>query len=399
MGLNHSPNTLTNGLVVSIDSANTIKSWKGQPTTNLVQSPTEFTTANWDYTTFGVTATANAATAPDGNQTADLMVNSGLATCLFFQGLATATVGTGVQTCTIYAKAYTGSYFTFNCYYSSDTEVNINFYPSRGICDAGGTISYVGNGWYRCTIQVPARVGAGTTFFYRIWPGGRGLTNTLGFYFWGAQMESLSYATPFVDGTRGNTQALLDMVDGNTITATSLTYASDNTFSFNGSSNYVTCSDLGTLPAQGTISIWFNSSSVINYRGLLCTKIDGLDSGIRIEQAGSGNLQAYIGNDANVSSALVFGTVSAGAWYRVDLTWNTATNSVAGYLNGVQGFSTTNTFWPTTIPSLTIGNAYSTAIGYRYFSGNISQLSVYSVRLTPDEVLQNFNALRGRYGV
>jgi hypothetical protein len=377
---------------------NTYKSWQGQPVTNYVVNPTNFTGASWDFTTFSVSATVNAITAPDGNATADLMVNSGVTTCLFFQTLPTSSVGTGVQTCSIYAKAYTASYFTFNCFYNGDTEVNINFYISRGICDAGGTIEYVGNGWYRCTIQVPARVGAGTSLSYRIWPGGRNLTNTLGFYFWGAQVDQLSYATPFIDGTRSSTQAWIDMVRRNTITVNSLTYSSDNTFSFNGTSNYVSCGNLGNLPSQGTISIWFNSSSVSNYRTIACTQFDGLDAGIRIEQTGAGTVRAYIGDGTNLSSALSFGTIAAGSWHKVDLTWNTAANTVAGYLDGVQGFSTSNSIWPSTIPSLTLGVGYSSAIAYRYFQGNIFQLSVYNTRLTADEVLINYNALRTRFG-
>jgi hypothetical protein len=44
-------------------------------------------------------------------------------------------------------------------------------------------------------------------------------------------------ASPFVSGTRSNTQAIRDLTNNNTITATSLSYANDGTFSFNGSSD------------------------------------------------------------------------------------------------------------------------------------------------------------------
>jgi hypothetical protein len=46
------------------------------------------------------------------------------------------------------------------------------------------------------------------------------------------QVEPGSFATPFINGTRSNTQALLDLTNNSTITATSLTYASDGSFSF-----------------------------------------------------------------------------------------------------------------------------------------------------------------------
>jgi hypothetical protein len=34
-----------------------------------------------------------------------------------------------------------------------------------------------------------------------------------------------------------------------------------------------------------------------------------------------------------------------------------------------------------------------------YFSGNLAQISIYNKELTATEVQQNFEALRGRYGL
>jgi hypothetical protein len=51
-------------------------------------------------------------------------------------------------------------------------------------------------------------------------------------------------ASTFTTGSRSNTEALLDMSRKTTVTASSLTYTNNNTFSFNGTSNYL------TLPAS-----------------------------------------------------------------------------------------------------------------------------------------------------
>lgn len=160
---------------------------------NLLTFSEDFTNAAWSiFNTNSVVVTGNSTTAPNGASTADLIVNNNQATSLIFQTLATATIGTGNQVCSVYAKQYLGNTtgFTFNCYYVGDTEVNINFYLDTGTSDAGGNIVSVGNGWYRCSIRVPARTGAGTSFVWRIWPGGRGLQNTSGYYFWGAQISN-----------------------------------------------------------------------------------------------------------------------------------------------------------------------------------------------------------------
>ena len=45
---------------------------------------------------------------------------------------------------------------------------------------------------------------------------------------------------------------------------------------------------------------------------------------------------------------------------------------------------------------LTLGYGYSTA---QVFSGIIAQVSVYNRALTASEIQQNFNALRGRFGI
>jgi hypothetical protein len=51
----------------------------------------------------------------------------------------------------------------------------------------------------------------------------------------------------FVNGTRPNTESIEDLTNNNTITATSLTYASYGTFSFNGSTDQLV---VGAIPGS-----------------------------------------------------------------------------------------------------------------------------------------------------
>jgi hypothetical protein len=47
-----------------------------------------------------------------------------------------------------------------------------------------------------------------------------------------------------------------------------------------------------------------------------------------------------------------------------------------------------------------IGRAnYSGGAGSRFFIGNISQVSIYNRALTAQEIQQNYNATRGRFGL
>lgn len=198
----------------------------------------------------------------------------------------------------------------------------------------------------------------------------------------------------------GTGTAWNDIVGGFNGTLSTPAYSDEagGSFSFNGTSDRVSCGNLGSFTTEGTISLWFNSASVANYRTLFCTKFDGLNSGIRIEQQGSGALVGYAGDDdVNVSGALSFGSITAGAWYKVDIAWSTASNKISGYLNGVQAFSTSNTHWPASIPSLTVGVGYLSSLSYRWFQGSIAQLMVYDRALVSEETLTNYNSMIARF--
>jgi hypothetical protein len=213
------------------------------------------------------------------------------------------------------------------------------------------------------------------------------------------QFEQNSYGSQFVMGTRSNTQAIVDLTGNNTLTATSLTYASDNTFSFNGTSNYISCGNLGTFYPQGTVSFWMNAATITNYPNPFATHFQGSNAGIRFEESVLGNnFGVVIGNDAGTySSHLYIATgMTANTWYNITLTWIVGSNIVVGYLNGVQVFNEAQTLWATTMPSVTIGNGFSAT---RYWNGKISATQIYNRALSAAEVSQNFQALRGRYGL
>ena len=87
-------------------------------------------------------------------------------------------------------------------------------------------------------------------------------------------------------------------------------------------------------------------------------------------------------------------TISSGLWYKVDCIY-TGTQYQT-YLNGVLANSFTSTF-PATSSQLWIGRFHSSNAGR--FNGNIAQVSIYNRALSAQEILQNFNATRSRYGI
>lgn len=380
MSLSHSPSIVTSGLVLYYDMNNTQKSWKGAPVVNNVSAPDDFNNGTyWDKTTYPIVVTSNTILAPDNTLTGDLIVNNNAAISLILQTISTTIVGTGALICSIYVKAYTASYFTFNCYYQGDTELNPSFYMN-GTSDTGTTMTSVGNGWYRCSMTVPARVNAGTSLFFRIWPGGRGLTNNLGFYFWGAQIDT-GFLKPYVNGSRTTSTALLDLSGNNTLTANSLTYASNNTFSFNGSSDYISSTVAFTSGQALTVIGWlYSTETTATYRNFF----DSITQKPMIWWNTLGQIE--------FDAALYFTpAVYRNQWVQVALSKPSGSSSASYYVNGV--LVGTGTAY--TVQAVT--PTWFNRAGAQTWLGSCSNVQVYNKELTADQVLQNFNALKGRY--
>jgi hypothetical protein len=101
--------------------------------------------------------------------------------------------------------------------------------------------------------------------------------------------------------------------------------------------------------------------------------------------------------DVNNFSLIGNSTLLIQKWYQVVLTVNT--NTVTLFLNGVQDGTTTQLFtiapWSGSFNS--IGRRGSTS--QRYFLGNIANIYAYNRVLSLQEILQNFNAQKSRFGI
>jgi hypothetical protein len=101
------------------------------------------------------------------------------------------------------------------------------------------------------------------------------------------------------------------------------------------------------------------------------------------------------GNWTTVESS----TIQKNTWYHAVATSDAGVGRI--YLNGVlnatnnsMNSSTTNGTSP-----LTIGNAFNSGSAVQYFNGSIPLARIYNRALTAQEVQQNYNATRGRYGI
>ena len=390
MSLAHSPSVVTNGLVYYHDMNNTKKSWGGWPVTNQFTLPTNavngFGVQNSTFTRI-YSGTYGDYTIQPTDYVWQYNITG--PDCPYHGWDIPTTAGTVVV-------------WSFS-YYVSPTTVG---YPSTNyIANMENTGFGGGGGGY--ADPTPSVIGVWKTGYIvstatangtarcLMYPGAcGGQLATSGFILYkNPQVEFNppgSMPTPFVAGTRSTTQAIIDLTGKNTVTATSLTYASDGSFSFNGSTNYIDCGNgVGLQQASAiTMAAWVNPTSWAGF-GNIMSKNQNSGYRFRIDST-AGALWWYVSGNS-----IQGGVVPLNAWSYCVVTGNSS--GLNAYVNGVLVATNAVAFTPTTP---TGGNMFiGTYGGAEYFNGKIGVAQVYNRALSAGEILQNFNALRGVYGI
>ena len=401
MSLAHSPSIVTNGLVFAYDMANTKKSWKGAPTVNQFSIPTPDGSG---YVTFPVNGTGTFQRIYTGTyggytiQPTDIVYKYVLGAaptgCHYHGNDVTITAGvTATWSCDFYIDPSVTGYPVTNYL------ANFEGVVSGSAADPDTSKTGV---WKSFTFSSTA----GSTGLCRmlLYPGACGTQLATGGFilYKNPQVEFNppgSAPTPFVAGTRSNTQSILDLTNNNTVTVNSLTYSSDGTFSFNGSSNSLTIpfnSGLFTFNSEQTIIIWMKNNSPSSARRNPYNMAYAGAGTITHENDGAFNY--YYGTGGGDNSPYTNHTspfsVVVGETAMICITRNTS--QTAWYKNGTLGNTQSNPYGTVVTGTnyITLGSGYAGAFG-----GNLYNVQIYNRALSAVEVQQNFNALRGRYGI
>lgn len=188
-----------------------------QAATNLMRYSEDFGNATWGKTSVAVTA--NSANAPDGQQTADFVENSGSSVSLIHQAYTVTPSSTNKYFASVFVKKGTSSDVTLNAYYSGVSENNVTFNFDTeellGVPTGSKTIKEkYPNGWFRIGYEMPVDgTGAATTIVFRIWPNGRGSSSTTGSYLWGAQLELDINASSYIQTTSATVTRARDVFE------------------------------------------------------------------------------------------------------------------------------------------------------------------------------------------
>ena len=170
----------------------------------------------------------------------------------------------------------------------------------------------------------------------------------------------------------------------------------------NGSDEYIDIVGSKVInPYQNvTVEVWFKLANLtgvaVIYSNFDMTGSNFTGYEMRIQDS---KIDLMVGNGAGSTDTVIGSTtLSAGTWYNSTMTYNSTTSDLLLYLNGYSdGTDTSFSVNGNTLQDWNIGarDGSSTNI----FEGNIAIFKMYTRDLSATEVLQNYNATKGRFGL
>lgn len=184
------------------------------------------------------------------------------------------------------------------------------------------------------------------------------------------------------------------------------TYNAAGYFSYVGaSSQYISTTTSIANPGPYTVSAWFRTSTasgrcIVNFENAQTgTGSTGYDRNLYMGT--NGNI--YFGNyDGTADVAVSTTTLNNNTWHYVAGTYGGEGTTMRLYVNGVSNATQVSTtlqnysgWWR--IGGYALNTWTNGASGY--YTGDIGPVMIYSASLTAEEIAQNYNAMRGRFGV
>lgn len=247
--------------------------------------------------------------------------------------------------------------------------------------------------WQRISFTSGPRAVAPETLRSLLYPGGCSSSRlaTSGYILFKNPIVEFSQTASsgiFTSRTANNT--VTDISGSNiTSTLTNGTSRVNDAFVFDGTDDNIT-TNLTPNKDAGSVISWINMTSLKDYNTIFDNAVGTDDWECWVYATGQCSFRTTLDNsDIRLNSST---NLSANVWYQVCVTWSPSGGNM--YINGTLVSSDTSTGTRTTPGVLNIGGINNTK-----FNGRITSFQVYNRQLTPAEIKQNFNALRGRFGI
>jgi hypothetical protein len=396
MSYNNGPKIVTDGLVMYLDAAN-IKSFRGEPTTNIVQPA---------WSSWGI----------DGSG------QGSVGTRTIYSDYYCRIVDSAANTRqSIWAyNASPSTTYTFSVKYrkiAGTPTLRFQIQPYAGATYQSSvfpTTTQIGiidtDDWQTATYSVTGNAST-DRFLWFMQDGDDYTTYTHTFELKEAQVEAKTYYTPFVSGSRGTSVAtgggLYDLTrggnDGTLTNGPTYTSSFGGSIVFDGTNDYISIPNTAALnPANITVSAWVNRTSTVNYAHFVGLPVSNTSwtspyMSYGIEYIGTSDtislVLGFSDNSFAYTNATAFGN---NQWFQFIGTYD-GTN-VKVYINGaIQTTRAETKTMATSSANFYIGSN-NTSTGYP-LNGKIGSVQLYNRALSASEVLRCFNATKGRFGI
>lgn len=404
------------GLVFAYDQSNTVRSYLGEPTTNNYGSNfRDFTGTGYsidgewtsDPTRLTKTYFANLPTpiGPGATLIEESGVN-GLHHLSRYGGGSES--GAHSLSCYLYPLATGITDFCIGML--GDGSNNIQFNLDTRVITYGGGIenrnAFIRDvpgwpGWIRVGANIEGRVGGWVGCFgYSSYTSYTGTAGAKKCYITGVQYEYKAYPTQFTTGTRSATQGLKDLTGRSTIDLSNVSFDSNAQMTFDGTDDYVGLagftqpSNPNIFSVEAVVKL-FDHNAGTNIGSVIVNNYSSLNGWIFFLNGPNSKLSLRHHNGSATSYNVEYSSgINLNQWYHIAATDDGAVVRI--YLNGTQvvtGTSATSTNYSgqPLIGQFGGGNAMT--------YGNITVVRIYNRTLSASEIQQNFNAVRGRYGI
>lgn len=406
--------TITSGSVFLYDTGDTVNCYKGEPITNQfqVQGTSGLGAAADNAVNFSVQGTVGFVRLGFGQTFAGYTIQPSDVVYKYPFNAAIGGCHYHGNTASIPAGAYLT--FTFDYYISPDTNfatgnstflANVENYGGGALGGGVNMPNYLKDVWQTVTFTVGPRGGGTGTQAMFLYPGGcGGNIATNGFIlFRNPRVYWLPYDVPFVQGTRSTTQAMIDIVGGNTINLVNMTYGANNALSFDGTDDYTQIVN-GMNPLVGTNQVtfaaWIYRTSAPSYwAGVISNKVN-LTDGISLLINPSSKIFWQYDSTSGVYAIDGGATLATGVWYYIVGVYDNV--GLKTYLNGVLNDSANDagkSIASNGSMNINIGAQEYLGSPASYFPGRIAIAQIYNRALSPSEILSNFNHYKTRFNI
>lgn len=389
--------TATNGLVFAYDTGDTHNSFLGRPTTNLMSG---YGLSNYNNVGGSVTTALSQTSdlyrgTPIWIQTLTPLDGSGVSwlTNGNNPGLGVVSSGGGGL-----ANRYTGHSIFFKPTVPMYSSPIFTHYSNIGGWQTCCNYKDMGDGWFKAEVIWYSATTQSDGKYWAINPLSATLNTPITIYWAGPFKEDLNsqYISQYTPTSRSNTESLLELAGGNSMSVVDVSFNSDLQITFDGTNDCIIIPTSNFDKSNGqelTVEVIMKPGrNAGQYQAIVVNRSDGQYNWMLYQHANDGSIQLH---GANQYKSSYIPTV--GQYIHVVATVTSGQVSTL-YVNGIVQQTTAGFSYAGGNPSLLCIGAFGNS-KYEPYLGNIDIVKIYNRALTAGEVRQNYGHYKTRFNL